>query len=58
MQTVSFVWSWLSFFAGAASVVGLGFWLIIGLAYRQYKKRKKSTTNIEQLFSGWNSPKE
>jgi hypothetical protein len=61
---ITFVWSWLSFIAGAVSVFVGGFVLLLLVAIGQWKKQRKAAAaqqdSVEKLFSAWggrdNSP--
>jgi len=50
---IVFTWSWLAFFAGVVATLTVLFWLVVGLAWKQYNKGKKAKNNIEDLFKGW-----
>lgn len=50
------VWDWVSFFAGILATITVSFWLIVALAFKQWKKQKeaaaKGMDSVEKLF--WN----
>jgi hypothetical protein len=51
---ITFVWSWLSFIAGAVSVLVGGFVLLFAIAIGQWRsKQKKQTDSVEKLFAAW-----
>ena len=50
---ITFVWSWLAFFAGVGATIVAGFWLILGIAFKQWRKRQKETLNIDKMFQSW-----
>jgi hypothetical protein len=50
---ITFVWSWLSFFAGVAvSFIG-SVALLFAVAYKQWKKQKVQKDSVEKMFANW-----
>ena len=54
---ITFVWSWLSFFAGVAvSFIG-SVVLLFAVAFKQWKKQKRAaeqqTVSFDKMFSTW-----
>lgn len=54
---IVFIWSWLSFIAGAASVLIGGFVLLFAVAIGQWKRKQKAAAvqadSVEKLFAAW-----
>lgn len=54
---IVFIWSWLSFIAGAVSVFVGGFVLLLLVAIGQWKKQRKAAAvqqdSVEKLFAAW-----
>lgn len=54
-------WSWISFFVGVAATVTASFWLVLFVAFRQWKKQRKvaaaSTDAFDEMMRDWNSKK-
>lgn len=48
---ITFVWSWFSFIVGVISALVGSFFLILGVAYRQWKKQNKATSEIEKWLN-------
>lgn len=45
-MVVSFVLDWSSFFAGAVATVLVGFFVLVGIAARQYKNQQKGRKRL------------
>ncbi len=54
---IVFVWSWFSFIIGVVSAVFGSFFLILAVAYKQWKKQKEAakvqSDSFEKMFSAW-----
>lgn len=51
-------WSWLSFFVGVLATISLGFWALVVLAFKQWKKSKKQAeSSFDGLLKEWSSKK-
>ena len=48
---ITLVWSWWSFFAGVAATIVAGFWLLVGLAFRQWNKNRKKNKETDDLYA-------
>lgn len=49
------VWSWFSFIVGLLAGPALGLIWAVVAAYKQWKKRQKTSDSFDKLFQGWNS---
>jgi hypothetical protein len=54
-------WSWFSFLIGVAATVTASFWLLLGVAFSQWKKQRKaaaaSVDAFDTMMKDWNSKK-
>ena len=50
---IVFTWSWLAFFAGVLATLTVAFWLLVVIAYKQYRKGKKAKSNIDEMLVQW-----
>lgn len=53
---LTFTWSWLAFVAGILATLTVQFWLVIFIAFKQWKKQRAATKNmdsIDKLFATW-----
>jgi hypothetical protein len=53
---ITLTWSWLAFFVGIFATLTVQFWLVIFFAFKQWKKQRAATKNvdsIDKLFATW-----
>lgn len=54
---ITFVWSWLSFFAGVVVTLVGAVVLLFAVAFGQWKKQRKAAAaqadSVEKLFQAW-----
>lgn len=55
---ISFVWSWFSFFAGVLATITAAFWLVVGIAFSQYRKQKGKADALTDALKSWKTTKE
>lgn len=55
---IAFTWSWLAFVAGIVATLTVQFWLVVFIAFRQWRKGKKAKSSVEQMFTQWNNTKQ
>jgi len=46
-------WDWVSFVVGIFAVLTVQFWLVIFVAFKQWRKAKKSQSDIEKALNSW-----
>lgn len=49
---ITITWDWFSFFAGIFATLTVGFWGLVFIAFKQWKRQKRETTD---LFKSWKS---
>jgi hypothetical protein len=54
---IIFTWSWLAFFAGVLATLTVQFWLLVFVAFRQWKKGQQAKSSVEQMFEQWGKAK-
>lgn len=52
---VTFEWSWFSFIVGVVSAIMVLFWVVVGIAVKQYRKQAKQTKSFESLVETWSN---
>lgn len=50
---LTFIWSWLSFFAGVVATLLVSFVLMVFAAFKQWKKQKQKNEEYSKAFSAW-----
>lgn len=50
---ITITWSWLSFFAGVFATISAGFWGVVWIAFRQWKKQKKTADAASDFLKSW-----
>ena len=50
---IVFTWSWLAFVAGIFTTLTVQFWLLVFVAYKQWRKGRKAKNNIDDMFKQW-----
>lgn len=46
-------WDWFSFFAGIFASITIAFWLLVVIAFRQWKKGKQAAKDSDAIFAKW-----
>lgn len=46
-------WDWASFVAGVFAVLTVQFWLVVFVAFRQWKKGKQAAKDSDAIFAKW-----
>jgi hypothetical protein len=46
-------WDWASFVAGVFAVLTVQFWLVVFVAFRQWKKGKQVAKDSDAIFAKW-----
>ncbi len=46
-------WDWVSFVAGVFAVLTVQFWLVVFVAFRQWKKGKAAAKDSDAIFAKW-----
>lgn len=50
---ITITWDWFSFIAGIVVTITVGFWGLLGLAFKQWKANKKREAEMTELFKSW-----
>jgi hypothetical protein len=50
-MSILITWSWFSFIAGFLSSLFVGFWLVLGLAFKQWSSKRKKTAETDRLYA-------
>ena len=50
---ITITWDWFSFIAGIVATITVGFWGVVVLAFKQWKKNKKREADVAELFKDW-----
>jgi uncharacterized protein YggT (Ycf19 family) len=48
-------WSWWAFVAGILATITFQFWLVLFIAFRQWKKQRAADP-FQNLVNNWNKP--
>lgn len=46
-------WDWVSFVVGVFAVLTVEFWLVVLVAFRQWKKGKAAAKDSDAIFAKW-----
>jgi hypothetical protein len=52
VKVITITWDWFSFFTGVFATITVAFWMLVFLAFKQWKKQKRETVD---LFKSWKS---
>jgi hypothetical protein len=55
---ITFEWSWFAFIMGVLAAISVGFWLLVIVAFKQWKKTKvqsseSSAEALEKMMGNW-----
>jgi hypothetical protein len=58
---ITIVWDWVSFFVGFFAAISAAFWILVWIAFRQWRASKKiqaaREASFEDIMSNWGKDK-
>lgn len=55
---ITLTWSWFAFSIGVVATLTVQFWLVVFVAYKQWRKGQKAKSSVEQMFEQWGNAKQ